>query len=886
VIHLDEDRGLRSRTSTREGEGRVPSAVTKIIVAGDVVIDWFQWRTGQQEGYGSPDRDLPNWALYPGIRMAAHKGGAFLLARMVEQATAATVIAQPVPSNQEIETIAPDAMLHSNAFLDAFPYSEHDPDPDRMRFRIREFQGYCRSQGSVAGPFPPRIEDEADAGMVVLDDAGNAFRHGESVWPKILSVAEKDPVVLLKMSRPLCRGELFEFLTAHHARRLVVVINADDLRECGVNISRRLSWERTALDFCWQMENNPSPVVKALAACKNLVVRFGIDGAIHCTGEGERRESRLYYDPKVAEDEFGRSYPGSVQGLTSAFVAALAGRIASGGLDAVGDGVRDGILCSRRLLQLGLGPASGTPDYPVEELFLPSGEIGSIIADVTIPPAGRSGSGQYDGWSILGELTRRQLEEVAYITVEEGPDAVLHRAPVGHFGSLLTVDRTEIESYRSIKNLLKEYLERKETQSPPLSIAVFGPPGSGKSSGITELAKSIGQSRVEKMVFNVAQFESLRDLVSAFHKVRDHVLKGKIPLVFFDEFDAHHQCPLGWLKYFLAPMQDGEFKDGEMMHPIGKSIFVFAGGTCRTFQEFYGEDLPRAAGNGAEPDAFRETFRNAKGTDFVSRLRGYVNIMGVNPSGEDDAFYLIRRAMVLRSILQANASQIFDRNGRARIDRNVLRALIKVPEYKHGARSMVAIIEMSMLADRSRFEQAVLPPREQLGLHVNADLFSRLVLRDVLFGDALDDLAEKIHTRYQRELLQSGGIAKDSWRAQPWGELSEECRELVREQAAHIPAKLERIGCCFTPYAGRGDGAFHFGRPEVEILAREEHERWVWSMTARGWRYGPERDEAMKTHPNLTGWDALPPVEKELGEQAVMLIPEILADAGFEIYRL
>ena len=37
-------------------------------------------------------------------------------------------------------------------------------------------------------------------------------------------------------------------------------------------------------------------------------------------------------------------------------------------------------------------------------------------------------------------------------------------------------------------------------------------------------------------------------------------------------------------------MNDGEFKHGETMHPIGKSIFVFAGGTSDTLQEFARED--------------------------------------------------------------------------------------------------------------------------------------------------------------------------------------------------------------------------------------------------------------------------------------------------------
>jgi hypothetical protein len=75
--------------------------------------------------------------------------------------------------------------------------------------------------------------------------------------------------------------------------------------------------------------------------------------------------------------------------------------------------------------------------------------------------------------------------------------------------------------------------------------------------------------------------------------------------------------------------------------------------------------------------------------------------------------------------------QIFDELGNAHIDPGVLRALIKVNDYKHGVRSMEAVLEMSLLSERCEFEPAALPPRNQLNLHVDADHFLRLVLEDV-----------------------------------------------------------------------------------------------------------------------------------------------------------
>ena len=71
---------------------------------------------------------------------------------------------------------------------------------------------------------------------------------------------------------------------------------------------------------------------------------------------------------------------------------------------------------------------------------------------------------------------------------------------------------------------MKEYLKR-ENPGAPLCIGVFGPPGSGKSFGVVQLANSIDKKKVKKIEFNVSQFESTDDLIDAFHKVRDEVLK-------------------------------------------------------------------------------------------------------------------------------------------------------------------------------------------------------------------------------------------------------------------------------------------------------------------------------------------------------------------------
>ena len=122
--------------------------------------------------------------------------------------------------------------------------------------------------------------------------------------------------------------------------------------------------------------------------------------------------------------------------------------------------------------------------------------------------------------------------------------------------------------------------------------------------------------------------------------MRDVVLEERLPLVFWDEFDGPLEGKqLGWLCHFLAPMQDGKFRQGGAFTPLGPAIFVFAGGTCATLREFV------AAGDDAEG-------RAAKKPDFLSRLRGYLNVLGPNPVSDDDIAFPLRRALLLRSLVE------------------------------------------------------------------------------------------------------------------------------------------------------------------------------------------------------------------------------------------
>ena len=105
----------------------------------------------------------------------------------------------------------------------------------------------------------------------------------------------------------------------------IVVIDADDFRAQGVNISKSLSWERTAIDFVWQINNNPN--IAFLANCHHLI--FILDLKVpFIIIKMHVVKSQLFFLPYAFEGDFIKENQGKMYGLTSCFVAGLAGSIA------------------------------------------------------------------------------------------------------------------------------------------------------------------------------------------------------------------------------------------------------------------------------------------------------------------------------------------------------------------------------------------------------------------------------------------------------------------------------------------------------------------------------------------------------------------------------
>ncbi len=65
------------------------------------------------------------------------------------------------------------------------------------------------------------------------------------------------------------------------------------------------------------------------------------------------------------------------------------------------------------------------------------------------------------------------------------------------------------------------------------------------------------------------------------------------------------------------------------------------------------------------------------------------------------------------------------------------------------------------------------------------------------------------------------------------------------------------------------------------MTPRQAHERWMESMAGGGWRYGPRKDPAGRTHPAMVAYSALPQEQrvKDLMSQQITMV---LATAGGE----
>ena len=888
-----------------ERQTKMPSIrKLKIVVSGDQTIDRFT--LFEPSPVLNASESPKNWQLEKQVKSFVLPGGSLLLAEMIKACCAddATVLTCAPPASEELYKIPPVRFVYSHADLAEFKQNHVSSPGTQTCLRVGRYHGF--SGPDSAGVDTAAVEgDDGTADVVVLDDAGNGFRevHNKKNWPESLTKGN-EPFIIYKHRKPLFSGEaagnLFEYITSNHANRTLCILEADNLRDYGVNVSRGISWEKTVDDFLKLLQT--SDVLNNVLTLSCVMIRFGREGAIvMLSGEKQPTALWLCYSSEYREEGIPKHYAGTMNGNGCAFTAGVVAYLTKHYEDfekksdeSISDtmfveAAKEGIRCALEHHYYGFDNHDTRLDYGFidakkqttkKKIHTNEVELEKLkqqVYNLFISKEIRNLSLSGDSWSIAQICAGSGVEDAALDWVRTGMSGSFGRIPVATFGLVNMVDRTEIESASSVEILLDNYLAQTGNHKP-LTIAVFGQPGSGKSFGIKQIATALSDNIVtEGLLLNLSEITDSDSLTSTFHRIREVALTGKVPLALFDEFDSPlNGIELGWLKYFLAPMEDGEFRDGDQINALGKAILVFAGGTKHTYTDFittYGTDH----------------YKMVKAPDFISRLKGYIDVCGPNPQmsneetnvhfpyiGEvqEERSAILRRATVLRGLLKRH--DLVDKNsGMACVDVPLLRTLLRIRKYKHGVRSMDTILKMSIVKNNAALGPSSLLPDHLLNMHVDAEDFNLTLL----FVKMRDTMARFVHLYYKMD-SKDRPLSKKQY-----DELDDEIKNDNKRIFDTIPKKLSAIRCKIVTKSMVEDQQFNFNEEELNLLARMEHERWCRDKEANGWRYGDSRDDNKKIHNLLTSWENLSTDIKDQNRKMINRIPDILSKGGLAIIR-
>jgi len=886
-----------------------------ILVTGDFIVDHHLYE-GRRRHYGD-DRS-------PGVTVVQAAGGAALIHQLLRQddgndgAGKGALLPGGWQSHQAMDRPA-------QADPGQVAYALWRPQPGLKKglcWRVTHAMGFGSVGDSTScQEWPQAVDLPSSPTVLVISDGGMGFRKRKACWQGLPFEAVR--WIVCKTELPDYDGAFWKKLKTHR-EKLVVVLTAAQLRKGDVRISKGLSWEATLLDL--HRELNTGSLQPLAKDCAHLVISFETEAAlwIDFTGSGGNKASphaHFIFDPPVVENERGREIAGTAFGLSSCLAAGVVWSLVEACDEStplcLTDGIEGGLSAMRDLLEDGHGPADA-------DSARPNGFPAARLAAVIKSPRHLFSRSRFlwngpfakdpDRWSLLRQAAPDIAARARLVAIHG--DIALQNVPHLQIGNLFTADRSEIESLRTLVQTLVRYKEPAEKGKKPLSIGVFGPPGSGKSFAVEEIAKRFFGEK-SWLVFNLSQFKDETDLIGAFHQIRDQALRGLIPVAFFDEFDSQN---LRWLQYLLAPMQDGSFQEGQITHPIGKCIFIFAGGTSFSFQSF----TPAHGGTGAETEAEKH-FRLTKGPDFSSRLDATLNVSGLNhrlqflPAGtsfdpekhfrsgthcfiEDttDDYRAIRRARMLRHKLDIPPDE------RLQIAPGLLHALLQTPRYTHGSRSLEKILEALKTSRPGSISPSTLPPPGQLGMHTHRESFLRLMSQappDVraveLTNAAAGKIAPIIHETYRalgrrtRWLKKEDDVAFNEMEGSGDFHSSELAPGVIQawkkesnaQAARRIPHLLALAGLRLDERSGTGTRLEAEMRLEslLELLARDEHERWMEWHYANGWVFNRTRDNQRKRHDQLLPYAQLNDENKNKDRAQVRRIPKFAAAAGLRV---
>lgn len=825
---------------------------------------------------------------------------------------------------------------HALATWKPFPLDPKKKNSDPV-WRAEVLLGYGHDEQPIEAGGPKehceRVKPEPNEQLgphtrvVVLDDGGFVFRQTsqERCWllpPAGCAEANVPDYYVLKMSDPVAQGDLWAEIEMRKASpgggcgpditsRLIVILSANDLRRESTRIARGLSWEGTVEDVACCLRENPMLRSLATVPC-HLIVTFSADGALWLDfTESGKPAAHLIYDADGAEGEWAESFADNGEAfgyhscLTASVTRCLCLRDPGKPLD-LKDSIAAGLAAMRDLRREGHGRVEDgqwPKGFPVKRLARLLNKGVAPFSNIRVPwPNGQDNATDSNvekdakkPWRLLessqapfGSGAVPSMLGLARQYVIRGAKAI-ECLPHARFGDLITADREEIETLRTLRGLMLTYKKDRKAKKP-LSIGIFGPPGAGKSFGVKQIATAVFGAEGWKE-FNLSQFQD-GDLIGAFHQLRDLVLTGIIPVAFWDEFDSRDYH---WLQYLLAPMQDGQFQEQQITHPIGKCVFLFAGGTAWTYEEFG----PRSS----DDDGAKKDFRLKKGPDFHSRLDGYYNVLGPNPrtcpkqnapkeraTDPNDVCAPLRRAILIRSTLGLAKSDL-----RLDIDRPLLDALLEVGTYRHGARSLEKLVQpLKPEPPSAPIRPSQLPPDTTIAMHTESPedgsrIFTRLLAERSAdpFADAqvIEELAERIHESW-RTISQDEGWTMAAHLDRDYRDLEEADKEDNRAAARRMPGILALVGLTIVPAAGEVNDTeaiqAHIKHHE-DLLAEAEHDGWMDRKIQSGWRIAKVRNDRAKQHDCLVPFKDLADFQKAKDRDSVRHFQDHLKKSHYRI---
>ena len=520
-----------------------------VQVCGDPTVDWL---TIQGEDHYSRGESHPRLPDRPAAvaRLRSRAGGSALILQFLKEMIP--------PELAEVEgrpAGLPDLLVIADSGLGFRSVTEGWPEVLGERRVPRP--PVLRIPGVSAG-FQPRRQPRADIQAGLSPDAEEAVPGPRpQAGARRARCGRKPEQIILQLARfggdrehPL----LARLHAIDLAARTTILTSIGDLRACPQRVGVSLSWERLFEAIIAAVCSPRGPFVddQNNLLFHQVIVTVGASGAVIV---GQEHDT-LIFDRSGQEGDFARHLTRQAPGANTCVLGALAAAWVNWppGVD-WSRATRDGIALARLLYLDGCEVVAagdcqrlqfpcqrlvkayheGTGDKRTDKIWdlgifqdvrglarseggrRPQGAPGaappragwSILEEAVKENRGRAGAQITEASVARGSRTMDAVFEYARMIVEEGPGAALPDVPVEMVGNWRSADRREIEGVRSVYNAMADYLKQQRLQTP-LCVAVFGPPGAGKSFVVKEIARGLGIAENAQLTFNLSQFTSPR----------------------------------------------------------------------------------------------------------------------------------------------------------------------------------------------------------------------------------------------------------------------------------------------------------------------------------------------------------------------------------------